>query len=53
MRWAIAQDYRRDDPTGAAIAAALPKRPAQARHMPALPHTRVAGAIAKVNASPA
>ena len=53
MKWAIAQDYRRDDPTGAAIAAALPKRPTQARHMPALPHTRVSDAIATVNASPA
>ena len=53
MKWAVAQGYRTDTPTGDAIAAALPKRTTQVRHMPALPHEEVAGAIEAVNASSA
>ena len=53
MKWAVAQGYRTDNPTGDAIAAALPKRTTQVRHMPALPHGQVAGAIEAVNASSA
>ena len=53
MKWAVAQGYRGDNPTGEAISAALPKRANQLRHMPALPHAEVAGAIAAVNASSA
>ena len=48
MKWAIAQGYRNDNPTGDAIAAALPKRANHVRHMPALPHGEVAGAIEAV-----
>ena len=53
MKWAVAQGYRTDDPTGVAISAALPKRTNPVRHMPALPHGEVAGAIETVNASSA
>ena len=53
MKWAVAQGYRTDTPTGDAIAAALPKRTTQVRHMPALPHEEVAGAIEAVTASSA
>ena len=53
MKWAVAQGYRTDDPTGVAISAALPKRTNPVRHMPALAHEEVAGAIEAVNASSA
>ncbi len=53
MKWTIAQGYRADNPAGDAIAAALPKRPVQVQHMPALPHGEVAGAIATVRAGAA
>ena len=53
MKWAVAQGYRDDNPTGDAITAALPKRANHVRHMPALPHGEVAGAIEAVKASPA
>ena len=51
MKWAIAQGYRGDNPAGEAITAALPKRSAPVRHMRALPHGEVAGALAAVRAS--
>ena len=51
MRWAVARGYRQDDPAGPAITAALPKRPKQVRHMPAVPHGEVAAAIEAVHAS--
>ena len=51
MKWAVAQGYRQDNPAGDAITAALPKRPKQVRHMPALPHGEVTGALAAVRAS--
>ena len=53
MKWAIAQGYRNDNPAGEAITAALPKPPAAVRHMPALPHGEVGGAIEAVRALPA
>ena len=53
MRWAIAQGYRSDNPAGEAVTAALPKRPRQIRHMPALPHGEVAAALAGVRVSQA
>ena len=49
----MAQGYRTDNPTGDAIAAALPKRANQVRHMPALPHGEVAGAVEAVKVSSA
>ena len=51
MRWAIAQGYRADNPAGDAITAALPRNGRQSRHFKALPHGRVAEALAKVRAS--
>ena len=51
MKWAIAQGYRGDNPAGEAITAALPKRSVPVRHMPALPHGEVAGALAAVRKS--
>lgn len=51
MKWAVARGYRQDNPAGDAITAALPKRPKQVRHMPAVPHGEVAGAIAAVRSS--
>ena len=53
MKWAVAQGYRTDNPTGEAITAALPKRASQVRHMPALPHGEVAGAVEAVRTSSA
>ena len=53
MKWAVAQGYRTDNPAGEALAEALPKRPARVRHMAALPHGEVAGAIAAVRGSSA
>ena len=51
MKWAVAQGHRQDNPAGEAITAALPKRSKRVRHMPALPHGEVAGALAAVRAS--
>ena len=51
MKWAIAQGYRGDNPAGEPITAALPKRSAPVRHMRALPHGEVVGALAAVRAS--
>ncbi|MYK90336.1 MAG: tyrosine-type recombinase/integrase [Acidobacteria bacterium] len=53
MKWAVAQGYRMDNPTGEAITAALPKHANQVQHMPALPHGEVAGAVEAVRASSA
>ena len=53
MKWAVAQGYRPENPTGDAVTAALPKRASQVRHMPALPHGEVAGAVEAVKASSA
>ncbi len=51
MKWAVAQGYREDNPAGDAIAAALPKHNGRVRHHRALPHKKVAAALAKVRAS--
>ena len=51
MKWAVAQGYREDNPAGDAIAAALPKHNGRVRHHRALPHNKVAAALAKVRAS--
>ena len=51
MKWAIAQGYRNDNPAGDAVTAALPQRSVPVRHMQALPHGKVADAIAAVRAS--
>lgn len=51
MKLAVAQGYRFDNPAGDAIAAALPKNGVAKKHMQALPHSEVAGGIAKIRAS--
>ena len=51
MKWAVAQGFRNANPTGDAITAALPKHANRVRHMPALPHGKVADAIEAVKAS--
>ena len=53
MKWAVAQGHRSDNPAGDAIGKALPRHQTTARHMQALPHREVAGAIAAVRASKA
>ena len=53
MKWAIAQDYRNDNPAGEAIAAALPRNNGAKEHHRALPHGEVGAALARVRASEA
>ena len=50
LKWAIAQGYRRDDPTEA-ITAALGKNTAKRRHYKAIPHAKVAEALDAIAAS--
>ena len=49
--YAIAQGYRADNPAGAQLTAALPKPKRGKEHHSAVPHAKVADAIAKVRAS--
>lgn len=51
MKWAVAEGFRPDDPTGAAIGAALPKNGHRARHFEAVPHAEVGAALDRVRAS--
>ena len=51
MKWAVAQGYRGDNPTGDAISAALPKTGTMRRHQRALPFAEVGVALDKVEAS--
>ncbi len=53
MKWAVAKGYRPDNPAGDAMAQALPRQTVVRRHMRALPHGEVAGAIQAVRASKA
>ncbi|MDD9983217.1 MAG: tyrosine-type recombinase/integrase, partial [Gammaproteobacteria bacterium] len=49
MKWAIAQGYRKDNPAGDAIGAALPKNGGKQRtHQKALPYGDVSAALATV-----
>lgn len=48
FKWAVAQQYRADNPAGDAIGAALPKTGARVSHQRALPHAEVAGALATI-----
>lgn len=50
MKWAIAQGYRKDNPAGDALAAALPRQNGSTHH-PAIPAENVAAVIAAVHAS--
>ena len=51
MKWAVAQNFRNDNPAGEAIAAALPKSNGGTRHFAALPHGEVGAAIEKIRQS--
>ncbi len=48
MKWAIAQGLRTDNPAGDELMSALPKIDRQRAHQRALPHARVAQALAKI-----
>ena len=52
MRWSIAAGHRTDDPAGPALAAALPRHTAPAKHLASLPHPEVSAALDKLNALP-
>ena len=51
MKWAVAKQYRTDNPAGDAVGEALGRQQAVVQHFPALPHGEVAGAVAAVRAS--
>ena len=51
MRWAVAQGYRKDNPAGEAIGAALPTNAIRPRHHPALSYAKVGAAIETVRVS--
>ena len=51
MKWAIAQGFRRDNPAGEAIGAALPRSGGKTEHSKALPHAEVAAALEVIRAS--
>ena len=48
MKWAIAQGHRPDNPAGDAVTAALPKQSGARKHLRALPHRDVRGAIERI-----
>ena len=51
MKWAVAQRYRDDNPTGDAISAALPKAAVRKQHMRVLPHVEIGAAFAREKGS--
>ena len=51
MKWAVAQGYRDDNPTGDVISAALPKNGGVRRHQRALPFREVGAALHRVKKS--
>ena len=53
MKWAIANNFRPDNPAGEAIEAALPKTPRLKAHMAALPYADVPAALDAIRASTA
>lgn len=53
MKWAVAQNYRGDNPAGDAISAALPKSNGPIGHFRALPYSEVGAAIEKIRQSEA
>ena len=50
MKWAVAIDYRPDNPAGDAFGQALGRQQTVVQHMQALPHGAVADALATVRA---
>ena len=53
MKWAIANNYRLDNPAGDAIEAVLPKTPRFKAHMAALPYADIPAALDAIRASTA
>ena len=51
MKWAVAMDYRPDNPAGDALGQALGRQQNVVQHMRALPHGAVADALATVRTS--
>ena len=51
MKWGVAMEHRADNPAGEALGEALGRQQDVVRHMPALPHAEVAGAVEAVQAS--
>ena len=51
MKWSIAQGYRKDNPAGENLRAALPKNSIRRTHQKALPHDEVSAALAKIRNS--
>lgn len=51
MKWSIGRGYRNENPAARAVTAVLPRDAGHRKHLPALPHRKVAGAIAKVRAA--
>ena len=51
MKWAIAQGYRDNDPTGPALTAALPKNGSVKEHLKALPYSEVSTALETIRQS--
>ena len=53
MKWAVAQEFRHDNPAGEAITEALPKDSSPAGHHRALPHAEVGAALRAIRESDA
>ena len=51
MKWAVAQGYRKDNPAGDALSAALPRNSNMPRHFRALPFAQVPAALQRVRES--
>ncbi len=51
MRWCVGRGYREGDPAGDTVTAVLPNKARRKKHLAALPHQEVAGAIARVRAA--
>ena len=51
MKWAVAQGHRADNPAGEALDGVLPRNSGTKQHHRAIPHSRVADAVATVRAS--
>lgn len=51
MRWAIAEGHRTDDPSGPALAAALPRNGKPTEHLPSLTFDKLGPALARLDRS--
>ena len=51
MQWAVTKGYREGDPAGTHVLTALPRRKRVRQHFRALPHAKVAWAVATVRAT--